>query len=461
VNVDAHFLNDRTVAKSPTEITLGMIGAGIVGAAVIDFVDTHCDSIERRTGLRLKVGRVAVRSMSKDRSVALELAALTTDAESLVSDPSVDIVVELMGGIEPARRLIVQALKAGKPVITANKELLAVMGSELAEVADAAGVDLLYEAAVGGGIPLIRPLRESLVGEPVSRIIGILNGTTNYILTQMDAESLSYREALVAAQSLGHAERDPTTDVEGFDSAAKAAILASIAFGVRVVAGDVASEGISTVSAADIDFARRLGYSIKLLAICERFNDGSVTPRVHPTLVPVHHPLAGVRDAYNAVLVEGDIVGNLMFYGHGAGGAPTASAIIGDVIDAATNLSRGSHTAWGHLPKARLRSVDDLVSACYIHLEVRDRPGVVASVASVFAHRGVSIQSMEQTTLDSNARVMFLTHPTMERDIRGCTADLTRLEDVARVVSVIRVLTKSTNQSDLEHTLHLPACPSI
>ncbi|MFZ1588506.1 MAG: homoserine dehydrogenase, partial [Candidatus Microthrix parvicella] len=292
-----------TQGMTSTEVTVGVLGAGNVGSALIELIDAHGDDIETRTGLRLRVVRVAVRSMSKERGVALDPAIVTTDAAEVVADPAVDLVVELMGGIEPARELIVAALNAGKPVVTANKELLANVGSELADVAEANGVDLLYEAAVVAGIPFIRPLRESLVGEPISRIMGIVNGTTNYILSQMDTEGVSYGDALASAQSLGYAERDPTADVEGLDAAAKAAIMASIAFGVRVVAGDVANEGISKVSAADISFARRLGYTIKLLAICERFDDGSVAARVHPAMVPIEHPLAGVRDSYNAVFV--------------------------------------------------------------------------------------------------------------------------------------------------------------
>ncbi|MEZ5373337.1 MAG: homoserine dehydrogenase [Microthrixaceae bacterium] len=429
-----------TPATTPTEVTLGVLGAGNVGAALIELISEHGDDIEARTGLRLRVGRVAVRSISKDRGIELDPAIVTTDSSAVVSDPDVDVVVELMGGIEPARELIVEALEAGKPVITANKELLANVGSDLADVADAAGVDLLYEAAVAGGIPFIRPLRESLVGEPISRIMGIVNGTTNYILSQMDSEGVSYGDALADAQSLGYAERDPTADVEGYDAAAKAAIIASIAFGVRVVAGDVAGEGISAVSAADISFARRLGYTIKLLAICERFDDGSVAARVHPAMVPIDHPLAGVRDSYNAVFVEGEVVGNLMFYGRGAGGGPTASAVLGDVIDAASNLSRGAHASVGHLAKATLRNVDDLASPYYVNVEVRDRPGVLASVASVFGDHGVSIRSMEQEGLGGDARIVFITHRATERDVQACLSDLRSLDDVDRVASVLRVI---------------------
>ena len=297
--------------------------------------------------MRLEVAAVAVRSASKERSVELPPGVLTTDAAAVVDDPSIDVVVEVIGGIEPARALIAAALAAKKPVVTGNKELLANVGAELFAAAHDAGVDLLFEAAVAGGIPLIRPLRESLVGERITRVMGIVNGTTNFILTRMTEDGVSYHEALAEAQSLGYAERDPTADVEGYDAGAKAAIIASIAFGARVVAGDVYHEGISGITAADIAFAKRLGYVVKLLAIVESV-DGAIGVRVHPAMVPVSHPLASVRESYNAVFVEGEAVGNLMFYGRGAGGHPTASAVLGDLIDAATQPAQGLERVGRH-----------------------------------------------------------------------------------------------------------------
>ena len=328
-------------------MTIGVLGCGNVGAALLELIDRRGDDIAARTGVRLRVDAVAVRSLSKERAVTVPAELLTTDAHAVVADPAIDLVVEVIGGIEPARELISTALKGRKPVVTANKELLANVGVELFADADAAQVDLLFEAAVAGGIPIVRPLRESLVGESVTRVMGIVNGTTNYILTKMAEEGWSYAAALAEAQSLGYAERDPTADVEGFDAGAKAAIIATIAFGVKVVAGDVYHEGISGITAADIDFAGRLGYSVKLLAIAERFEDGSVAVRVHPAMVPVAHPLAAVRDSFNAVFIEGEAVGDLMFYGRGAGGFPTASAVLGDVVDAASNLAKGSHASIG------------------------------------------------------------------------------------------------------------------
>jgi len=365
---------------------------------------------------------------------------LTHDAQAVVSDPTVDVVVEVIGGIEPARSLILQALKAGKPVVTANKELLANVGSELFEAATTSGVDLLFEAAVGGGIPLIRPLRESLAGERIRRVIGIVNGTTNYILTRMIEQGASYHDALAEAQGLGYAERDPTADVEGYDAAAKAAILASVCFGVRVVAGDVYREGISRITGADIAHATRLGYVIKLLAVVERTDDDEVAVRVHPAMLPATHPLASVRDSFNAVFVEGDAVGELMLLGRGAGGMPSASAVLGDLLDAAHNARTGGAGRTVALRQAAIRPVDELQSEYYLNLEVVDRPGVLAAVAGVFGDHQVSIRSMEQVGLGDEARLIFITHTARERDVQACLRDLRGLDVVDQIGGLIRVI---------------------
>jgi homoserine dehydrogenase len=364
---------------------------------------------------------------------------LTTDAAGVVSDPSIDVVVELIGGIEPARSLINHALEARKPVVTGNKELLANFGAELFDNAHLAGVDLLFEAAVAGGIPLIRPLRESLAGERIRRVMGIVNGTTNYILTRMTEEGVSYADALADAQSLGYAERDPTADVEGFDAGAKAAIIASIAFGARVVAGDVYHEGISGITEADIAYARRLGYVVKLLAIIESV-DHAIGVRVHPAMVPVSHPLASVRESYNAVFIEGEAVENLMFYGRGAGGFPTASAVLGDLIDASANLRKGSSATIGTLASVPIRPIDDAMCEYYLNLEVADRPGVLAAVAGVFGRHEVSIRTMEQEGLGDEARLIFITHVAREADVQATLRDLRDLDVVDRVVSLLRVI---------------------
>ena len=339
-------------------IRIGVLGCGNVGAPLVSLIARQQAAIEARTGVRLEVVSVAVRNLSKERDIDLPEGMLTRDAMAVVNDPTIDVIVELIGGIEPAREFITTALRNGKPVITGNKELLANVGAELFAVADEAGVDLLFEAAVAGGIPIVRALRESLRGEPISRVMGIINGTTNFILTKMTEEGADYGAALAEAQALGFAERDPTADVEGYDAGAKAAIMATIAFGSRVVAGDVYHEGISRITAADIAMAKRLGYVVKLLGIAEADASGAIGVRVHPTMVPLTHPLASVRESYNAVFVEGAAVGSLMFYGRGAGGSPTASAVLGDIIDAAVNLSNGTHGALGTFGRAAILPID-------------------------------------------------------------------------------------------------------
>ena len=423
----------------PSPVRIGLLGCGNVGAALVQLLTNEPDLTAQRTGLRFEVARVAVRNLARQRSVELPEGCLTHDADSVVNDPDIDVVVELIGGIEPARRLILAALKQGKPVVTANKELLANVGAELFEAAVTAGVDLLYEASVAGGIPLIRPLRESLAGERITRVMGIVNGTTNYILTRMTEQGASYGDALSEAQSLGYAERDPTADVEGFDAGAKAAILASIAFGVTVVAGDVYREGISSVTPADIEVARRLGYVVKLLAIAERL-DGKVAVRVHPAMIPATHPLAAVRDSFNAVFIEGEAVGELMLYGRGAGGMPTASAVLGDLVDAAHNLRTGGSGRTGTLRTGSFLAVDELSSQFYLNLDVVDRPGVLAAVATVFGEHGVSIRSMEQEGLGEEARLVFITHTAREKDVQATLHGLRHLDAVKRIGSLLRVI---------------------
>ena len=414
-----------------------------MGAALVTLLDERRDAVAARTGLELEITRIAVRSTAKDRGLRVDPSVFCTGAADIVSDPEIDIVVEVIGGIEPARTLLHDAIAAGKPVVTGNKELLANHGAQLFGAADDAGVDLLFEAAVAGAIPLIRPLRESLAAEPVQRIMGIVNGTTNYILTQMAERGASYAEALSEAQSLGYAERDPTADVEGFDAAAKVAIIATVAFGAVVVAGDVYREGISRIALHDIEMARRLGYAVKAIAVAERTGDGErpeVAVRVHPAMVPFQHPLASVRDSFNAVFIQGDAVGELMFYGRGAGGRPTAGAVLGDLVDAAVNLASGGPGRIGRLVRAQVRSIDDLRSEYYIGMEVADEPGVLASVAAVFGRHGVSIRSMEQHGLGDDARLVFITHECLERDLQATLRDLRGLEAVHELGNVIRVI---------------------
>ena len=424
-------------------VRLGLLGCGNVGASFAQLIEARRADILTRTGLELVISRVAVRSLTTPRHVPVPADRFGTDPAAVVADPEVDVVVELMGGIEPARTLVLAALAAGKPVITGNKALLAAHGVELFAAADSAGVDLLFEAAVAGGIPLIRPLRESLLGEPISRVMGIVNGTTNYILTRMTEAGADYADALAEAQQLGYAEADPTADVEGFDAGAKIAIIAMIAFGATVETTDVYHEGISAITAADIAVAARLGYRIKLLGVAEQFGDGDdaeIAVRVHPALVPVQHPLAAVRDSFNAVFIEGRAVGDLMLYGRGAGGFPTASAVLGDVIDAAVNRRQGMHAPIGAFARKTVRSIDELTSAYYLSLDVADRPGVLARVADVFGRHGVSIRSMEQEGLGTEARLIFITHVATERDLQATLHELRALDSVDRVGSVLRVI---------------------
>ena len=423
------------------EVRLGVIGVGNVGAAFINLVNERAETITQRTGISLVVTRASVRDLSRARGVALDAKAFTANPLDVVNDPNVDVVVELMGGIEPPRGLITQALGKGKPVVTANKALLAEHGAELYAAADVAGIDLLFEAAVAGGIPFIRPLRESLRGEPIRRVMGIVNGTTNFILTKMTEEGADYAVVLAEAQALGYAEADPTADVEAFDAAAKCAIIASIAFGANVTSNDVHREGITTVTAADIAVAKRLGYVVKLLAIAEIDADSQeLAVRVHPAMVPLNHPLASVREAYNAVFVEGDAVGSLMFYGRGAGGSPTASAVLGDVIDAAVNLKKGTHAMLGSFSKPRFTTIDKTHSEYMLALEVLDQPGVLHSITGVFAQNGVSIRTAEQEGIGENARLVFITHLAQEASVQKCLRDFAGLSVVKRSGDFIRVV---------------------
>lgn len=432
-------------------VQVAVLGCGNVGAALVALLLDDTTGIEARSGVALRLAGVAVSDPAKPRP-GVPAGLVTADAKALVEDPAVEVVVELIGGLEPARTLVRSALSAGKAVVTANKELLAAEGAGLAELAAGAGVDLLYEAAVAGAIPIIRPLRESLAGEPVDRVMGIVNGTTNFILSRMSEAGLGYAEALAEAQRLGYAERDPSADVDGHDAAAKAAILASIAFRCDVHAEDVPREGISGVDPVDIAFATQLGYVVKLLAVAERLDGGTgdgtggdpaapeISVRVHPAMLPNEHPLAAVRGAYNAVFVEGGRAGELMLYGRGAGGLPTASAVLGDVVDAARHVRAGVAGPTLPMAPARFHPADDLRSAWYLNIDVVDRPGVLAAVAGVFGDHRVSIRSMEQIGMGDEARLVFLTHVARQGDVTACIEGLRRLEVVEHVGGVMRVL---------------------
>jgi homoserine dehydrogenase len=420
-------------------VRVGMLGCGNVGSAVARLLTAHGSDIERRAGCRLELGRVAVRNPAVDREVELPADRFTTHPEEVVDDPHVDVVCEVIGGIEPARSLILRALRGGKPVVTANKELLANFGRELFDAAEEAKVDLAFEGSVAGGIPLVRPMKESLAGERIVRLMGIVNGTTNYVLTRMTEDGMSFGEALARAQQLGYAERDPTDDVEGFDAAAKCAILASIAFNARVVAGDVYREGIVGVSAEDIRFARRLGYVIKLIAFAG-LEDGEVAVRVHPAMIPSDHPLAAVRENLNAVFMEGAASGPLMFYGRGAGGAPTAAAVVGDLVAVARNLRWGGREmGCTCYEERRVRPMERHESQYYLLLEAVDRPGVLAMVAAAFGDNQVSIKEVWQEGGGEAALLVMITHRANEGGLQRTVSDLRALDVVSAVKSVMRV----------------------
>ncbi len=425
----------------PMRVGIGILGGGVVGGSLAHKLLSEHDSIRSKTGLDLELVRVAVRDLDKAR---LFPAEFTTDKpEEVVADPGVHLVVELMGGVEPAHSLITSALEAGKPVVTANKQLVAAEGPALFDLAAAKGVSILFEAAVGGGIPIIRPLSESLAGERLTSVMGIVNGTTNYILTRMYEEGSDYGEVLAEAQRLGFAEADPSSDVSGADAAAKAAILAGLAFGVWVDVDRVHLEGIEGLSAEDFAFARRLGYVVKLLGIADRVA-GGVSVRVHPSMIPTNHPLASIRGANNAIFIQGPSIGQLLFSGPGAGGEPTATAVLGDVVTAARELLANAPVA----PRVRF-GAGDLVdfgvvdTEQYVRLEVEDSPGVLAAIAGTFGDAGVSIRSVWQEGRGEGATLLLITHRAAESAHRKALDRLESLDVVRQIAATIRVVGES------------------
>ncbi len=430
-----------SAAHSDPVVRIAVLGCGNVGSALVGILQDRAEALAVQSGARLEIAGIAVNDLSLAREPHVPLDLLTADSLGLVADPSVDVVVELIGGLTPAGQLVRRALESGKPVVTANKALLASPdGVALRTLANVQGVDLLYEAAVAGAIPLVRALRESLTGERIHRVMGIVNGTTNFILTKMGEQGADYADVLAEAQALGLAERDPTADVEGYDAAAKAAILAGVAFGYDVGGAEVMREGITAIRAVDVEFAERLGYSVKLLAIVERTGEDALSVRVHPALVPKSHPLAGVRGAFNAVFIEGEAAGELMLYGQGAGGLPTASAVVGDLIDAVRNRAAKTTAPTPERRPARLLPESELRTQCYISLDVTDRPGVLAAVATIFGDHDVSIRSMEQEGYAGEARLLFVTHLAREGDIRDTLAELAELDTVEQIGGVMRIV---------------------
>jgi homoserine dehydrogenase len=431
----------RESGKSPrgAPLRIALLGCGSVGSQVARLLAEQSADLAARAGGPLEIAGIAVRRPEIARMADLDGSLITGDAVGLVTRSDVDIVVELIGGIEPARSLLLAALDAGRSAVTANKALLASDGEALHRAASANGADLYYEASVAGAIPLLRALRESLAGDTVRRVLGIVNGTTNFILDRMDSLGADFGPALEEAKQLGYAEADPTADVQGHDAAAKAAILAGLAFHTEVTSADVYTEGIANITAADMASAKALGFVIKLLAICER-SDGGISVRVHPAMLPRVHPLAAVHEAYNAVFVEADAAGRLMFYGAGAGGQPTASAVLGDIVAVARNLRAGMRgpepATYAELPVV---PIAEALTRYYVSLDVADRPGVLAPVAESFARRGVSIKAVHQEGRGEDASLIIVTHTAKESALADTVADLSAMEAVKAVDSVLRV----------------------
>ena len=429
-----------------TPLRVALLGCGVVGSEVARLITEQAADLRARAGRPLELVGIAIRDEKRERP-GIDRTLLTTDAKALVSHEDVDLVIELIGGLEPARSLILAALRHGASVVTANKALLAEDGATLFAAAEQAGADLYFEAAVAGAIPIIRPLRESLVGDEITSVIGIVNGTTNYILDRMDSGGVGFAEALAEAQQAGYAEADPTADVEGFDAAAKAAILASLAFHTRVTGAEVYREGITQVTPTDIASAHEIGCVVKLLAIAQLSppvalgaNDRTVSVRVHPAMIPRSHPLASVGGAYNAVFVESMSAGRLMFYGPGAGGSPTASAVLGDLVTVARNRLRGAlgpgESSYAARPVTKIGSV---MTRYHVSLDVADMVGVLATIAQAFAEHGVSIETVRQNGRGAGARLVIVTHHAQDAALSATVQALRNLDIVREVTSVMRV----------------------
>jgi len=422
-------------------IRVGLIGLGTVGSGVVEILARHRDDFRSRAGVDIELARFADRDEARFAQLGLDTAACTTDAFALIDDPSLDVVIELIGGTGVARDVVLTALGSGKSVVTANKALLATSGEEVMAAAEANGVDVRFEASVGGGIPIIEPLKHSLTSNEITAVMGIVNGTTNYMLSRMADDGLDYASALAEAQERGFAEADPTADVDGLDAAAKIAILASIAFNSRVVLDQVPAEGIRSLSPADIEYAAEMGHTVKLLAIARR-TDSGIDVRVHPTMIPNAHPLASVNGVYNAIYVVGDSVGETMFFGEGAGSLPAASAVVGDLIEVARRIQGGCAPLVGCTCTESLpvRDISELEAGYYVRLEVADKPGVLAAVASVFGVHEVSIASVIQKRADAGvAEIVYVTHTARESAVRSALAEIEALDSVDEISTVVRV----------------------
>jgi homoserine dehydrogenase len=433
--------------KSMEKVNIGMVGFGYIAHGVFELISKQKEYIAKKIGKEINIIRIAEKDSTKLESLTGEAAGgikISPDAADIYSDPEVDIVVELIGGVDPAYDIVMESLKAGKYVVTANKDLIANRGGDIHRTAEANDVDILFEASVLGGIPIVGPLKTTLASDKIYKIVGIVNGTTNYILTRMEKEGLSFKEALSMAQDLGYAEKaNPSSDIEGYDAACKLAILSSIAFNSRVVADDVYKEGITKITANDIEYAAEMGYRIKLLAIGSE-EDGQIFVRVHPALVPASHILASIEDVFNAVYVYGEYIDRVMSYGRGAGDRATASSVVGDIVSIARNFDRDNKKmiyGCSCFEQKKVRTVDETISKFYIVLDVIDRPGVLAKIAQVFGKHGVSINSMiqKQTDIKEMAKLIFITHEAANKDLYKSVDELSGLDVVDRVANTIRV----------------------
>lgn len=423
------------------EINIALLGLGTVGQGVAKIIEKNNGQWAKKCGSDIKLKKVLVRDLNKKRDVSLPEGTLTTNIDEIINDPDINLIIEVMGGIEPAKSYILNALANGKNIVTANKDMLAEYGQEIFEVSKEKGLDVYFEASVGGGIPIINPLKQSLAANNIKQVMGIVNGTTNYILTRMTQEGMSFDDALKEAKALGYAEADPTADVGGLDAARKIAILASISFHTRVRFQDVYVDGITKVTPDDIKYAKELGYAIKLLGIAREENE-KVEVRVHPVLIPTNHPLANVNDSFNAVFVDGDAVGETMFYGRGAGEMPTASSVMGDVLEVINNIQKNST---GRLnctcyENKEILPIGDIMTQYYLRLHVIDRPGVLASIASVFGNHGVSLSSVLQKNGKKGfAEIVAITHLVKEKDIQDSLRIIEELSITKEIVNMIRV----------------------
>lgn len=429
-------------ARQSRPIEVGILGLGVVGSGTVALLQDNQAEIEQKVGAPIHIKRIAVRDLNKPRGVTVDRDLLTTNPADILDDPDIDIVCELIGGVDPAREFVLRALRQGKHVVTANKEMIAKVGHSLMSEAAARNLDFQFEGSVGGGIPIIQPMKNGLAGNRIREVVGIINGTTNYILTRMTSEHAGFDAVLAEAQAHGYAEADPTSDIQGFDAQYKIAILASIAFTSTVDVNEVHVEGITRIGAEDIEYADELGYVVKLLGIARLLPDERIQVRVHPALLPKSHPLAMTHDVYNAILVKGDPVGDVMFYGRGAGSGPTGSAVVGDIIDTCRNIRLGATgrvacTCVGH---RNVQSIDEVMTRHYIRMVVQDRPRVLSAISGVFGDYDINIESMVQKTIQGKQTdIVWVMHEAPGRSIRQALEIIARLPVVVEVSNWLRV----------------------